>query len=131
LSGGQRQLVAFTRLILAQPRVLLLDEPTASMDDAQERRCLGVLNEELSPERTLVIVTHKRAVLSLVSRLIVVTGNRIVMDGSRDEVLAHLARPPAEVAAFPAAANEPPRKGAASNELRPAQVAAAGTLGGS
>jgi len=59
LSGGQRQLVAFTRLALARPGVLLLDEPTASMDEDLERHCLGVLNEEISGGRTLVVVTHR------------------------------------------------------------------------
>ncbi|MFT8251793.1 ATP-binding cassette domain-containing protein, partial [Salmonella enterica] len=44
LSGGQRQLVAFTRLLLCRPDIFLLDEPTASMDEDLERHCLGVLN---------------------------------------------------------------------------------------
>lgn len=93
LSGGQRQLVAFSRLLLTQSPILLLDEPTASMDDAQERRCLSVLAEELrNSERTMVVVTHKHSMLPLVNRLIVVADNRIVLDGPRDQVLAHLAQ---------------------------------------
>jgi len=87
LSGGQRQLVAFTRLILTNPDVLLLDEPTATMDDEQERICLQALAQEASRGKTLVIVTHKPSVLPLVQRVIVVAGNRIVLDGPRDEVL--------------------------------------------
>jgi ATP-binding cassette subfamily C protein LapB len=93
LSGGQRQLVAFTRLLLVQPSILLLDEPTASMDERQEQRCLAVLAEEMNArQRTLVIVTHKHAMLPLVSRLVVVGGSQILYDGPRDEVLAHLAQ---------------------------------------
>lgn len=92
LSGGQRQLVAFTRLLLAQPTICLLDEPTASMDEEQERRCLGVLTELLTPQTTLVVVTHKPSVLPLVQRLVVVAGGSIVLDGPRDEVLARLQR---------------------------------------
>jgi ATP-binding cassette subfamily C protein LapB len=87
LSGGQRQLVAFTRLVLTNPSILLLDEPTATMDDEQERQCLRVLAEEASHGKTLIVVTHKPSVLPLVQRIIVVAGNRVVLDGPRDEVL--------------------------------------------
>ncbi len=90
LSGGQRQLVAFTRLLLARPAVLLLDEPTASMDDEQERRCIRVLAEEAAEGRGLVLVTHKAALLPLVDRVVVVAGSSIVMDGPRDLVLQQL-----------------------------------------
>ena len=90
LSGGQRQLVAFTRLVLCRPRIILLDEPTASMDDDQERRCLGVLAEEARAGATLVVVTHKPNVLPLVERVVVMIGNGIVRDGPRDAVLKDL-----------------------------------------
>ena len=100
LSGGQRQLLAFTRLILCNPGILLLDEPTATMDDEQERRCLAVLTEEAKAGKTLVIVTHKPSVLPLVNRIIVVSGSSIVMDGPRDTVLQELsARSMAQAAA--------------------------------
>jgi ATP-binding cassette subfamily C protein LapB len=106
LSGGQRQLVAFTRLVLTQPNVLLLDEPTATMDDEQERQCLRVLAEEATLGKTLVVVTHKPSVLPLVNRIIVVAGNRVVLDGPRDEVLQKIsqANSPAQTKATPAAA---------------------------
>lgn len=90
LSGGQRQLLAFTRLILADTPILLLDEPTANMDQEQERRCLDVLTQEAQAGKTILIVTHKPSLLPLVGRLIVVNGNRIVLDGPRDEILARL-----------------------------------------
>lgn len=90
LSGGQRQLVAFTRLVLANSAVLLLDEPTASMDEEQERRCLAVLAQEANAGKTMVLVTHKPSLLPLVTRLVVVAENRIVLDGPRDAVLAQL-----------------------------------------
>ncbi|MES2533068.1 MAG: ATP-binding cassette domain-containing protein, partial [Pseudomonadota bacterium] len=88
LSGGQRQLLAFTRLVLADTPILLLDEPTANMDQEQERRCLDVLTQEAQAGKTIVIVTHKPSLLPLVNRLIVINGNRIMLDGPRDEVLA-------------------------------------------
>jgi len=93
LSGGQKQLVAFTRLILLTPGILLLDEPTATMDDSQERQCLQVLQAEAAQNKTMVIVTHKPSVLPLVTRLIVMAGSRIVLDGPRDEVLHKLRNP--------------------------------------
>jgi ATP-binding cassette subfamily C protein LapB len=96
LSGGQRQLVAFTRLLLSDSSILLLDEPTASMDDVQERRCLSVLAEEMRPDRTFIVVTHKHSLLPFVSRLIVMANGRVVLDGPRDAVLKRLGHPVAE-----------------------------------
>jgi ATP-binding cassette subfamily C protein LapB len=90
LSGGQKQLLAFTRLVLCDPAVYLLDEPTATMDDEQERRCLQVLLQEAQKNKTMVIVTHKSAILPLVTRIVVVVGNKVVMDGPRDVVLHQL-----------------------------------------
>jgi len=96
LSGGQKQLVAFTRLVLCNPDVWLLDEPTASMDDEQERRCLAVLAQKAQEGKSLLIVTHKPSVLHLVNRIIVISGSSIVMDGPRDAVLNELQRRTAE-----------------------------------
>lgn len=90
LSGGQKQLVAFTRVVLTNPDIWLLDEPTATMDDEQERRCLQVLAEEAQKGKTMVIVTHKPSVLPLVTRIAVVAGSSVVMDGPRDAVLQQL-----------------------------------------
>ena len=90
LSGGQKQLVAFTRLLLTKPNVFLLDEPTASMDNRQEQRCLQVLTEELSEQQTIIIATHKTALLNLVDRIIIMDNQRIVMDGAKAEVLKAL-----------------------------------------
>jgi ATP-binding cassette subfamily C protein LapB len=90
VSGGQRQLIGLTRLLLTRPAVWLLDEPTSSMDDETERRTLNVLAGSVAPTQTMVLVTHKASVLSLVSRLVVMAGGRIVLDGPRDAVLEHL-----------------------------------------
>ncbi|MEJ2528052.1 MAG: hypothetical protein P8Y49_08260, partial [Sulfurovaceae bacterium] len=86
----QKQLFALTRLILWSPLVWLLDEPTANMDDATERYLLKVLNENISKEQTLVLVTHKPALLSVVDRLIIVTNDGIVADGPKNAVLQKL-----------------------------------------
>ncbi len=90
LSGGQRQLVALTRLLLSNPSVWLLDEPTASMDEQTEQRCIQVLHQAIKPEHTLVLVTHKPSLLALTSRLIVIANHQIVMDGPRDQVISQL-----------------------------------------
>ena len=97
LSGGQRQLVGLTRLLLAQPRVMLLDEPTASMDSQLEARLMQHLFREVLPHSVLVLVTHKPHVLPLVNRIIVMDRGRIALDGPRDEVLQRL-RPAAGTA---------------------------------
>ncbi|WP_310936128.1 type I secretion system permease/ATPase [Variovorax sp. UMC13] len=91
LSGGQRQSLLLARLMLRQPRVLLLDEPTAALDEGAEREVIKMLRA-LAPGRTLLIATHRPAVLEAADRVIVVDGGAIVMDGARDEVLARLRR---------------------------------------
>jgi len=90
LSGGQKQLLAFTRVMLCQPAVYLLDEPTATMDEEQEKRCIQLLAQQARMGKTMVIVTHKPALLSLASRILVVVGNTLVIDGPRDTVLEQL-----------------------------------------
>ncbi|MDG4870167.1 ATP-binding cassette domain-containing protein, partial [Guyparkeria sp. 1SP6A2] len=70
LSGGQRQLVHLTRAFLRKPKVWLLDEPTASMDRRLEMQVIEALKSELKPTDTMVLVTHKVELLSLVERVI-------------------------------------------------------------
>ncbi|STZ64242.1 RTX-I toxin determinant B [Moraxella lacunata] len=91
LSGGQKQLVAFTRLVLTKPSVWLLDEPTASMDNMQENQCLQVLAQELQdPTKTLIVSTHKMGLLALVNRIIIMADGKVVMDGPKQAVLSRL-----------------------------------------
>ncbi|WP_407354427.1 type I secretion system permease/ATPase [Luteimonas sp. R10] len=86
LSGGQRQLLLLARTLVREPNVLLLDEPTAWLDDASERRFIENLQGWLS-SRTLVVATHRPAVLKWVDRVVVIDGGRVVRDGPRDTVL--------------------------------------------
>lgn len=90
LSGGQRQLINLTRVMLRKPKIWLLDEPTSALDRALEVQTIDMLRQSVKPEDTLILVTHKMEMLSLVERLLVVAEGRVVMDGPRDEVLAQL-----------------------------------------
>ncbi len=94
LSGGQRQLVALTRHLVADKRIWLLDEPTSGMDEGMEQHCVAVLAEALQAGRTMLLVTHRPALLALVERIVVIdpNGGGVLLDGPRDQVLAHLAR---------------------------------------
>jgi ATP-binding cassette subfamily C protein LapB len=98
VSGGQKQMIALTRLALACPRVWVLDEPTSSMDNDAEMKVVRMLKELLRPEDTLVVATHKTAFLSMLTRLVVVRDGRISADGPRDTVLAALQARPAPAA---------------------------------
>jgi ATP-binding cassette subfamily C protein LapB len=93
LSGGQKQLVGLTRMLLAQPKILLLDEPTASMDAQLETRVMSHLFDGLPTDTLTLVVTHKLGILPHVSRIIVLDRGRIVIDGPREEVLARLRQP--------------------------------------
>lgn len=90
LSGGQKQLVALTRVILASPRVWLLDEPTASFDDTTEARAIEALRSAIKSDNTLILVTHKLSMLELVDRIVILTPRGILMDGPRQVVLERL-----------------------------------------
>jgi ATP-binding cassette subfamily C protein LapB len=90
VSGGQKQMIALTRLALGQSSLWLLDEPTASMDNDAEMRIVRMLQESLRADDTLVVATHKTALLPILTRLIVIRDGRILLDGPRDSVLAAL-----------------------------------------
>ena len=85
-SGGQKQALLLARLLIRQPNILLLDEPTASIDDVSEKQLIDHLKLWLG-QRTMIVATHRRAVLELVDRIIVVHDGKIVMDGPRDQIL--------------------------------------------
>ncbi|MGI4850024.1 MAG: type I secretion system permease/ATPase [Janthinobacterium lividum] len=86
LSGGQRQSVAIARALLLDPKLLLLDEPTNSLDNRSEENFKTRLAAHLDG-KTLVLVTHRASMLTLVDRLIVVEGGRIIADGPKEQVL--------------------------------------------
>ncbi|WP_326838300.1 type I secretion system permease/ATPase [Halomonas sp. 328] len=89
LSGGQRQAVAIARALVSDPQVLLLDEPTSAMDHASEEAFKQRLSE-FAKAKTLVVVTHRTSLLSLVERIVVIDGGKVVADGPKEKVLAAL-----------------------------------------
>ena len=89
LSGGQRQNVALARALLLDPPILLLDEPTSSMDNTGEERLKQRL-ASISKNKTLLLVTHRASMLSLVDRLIIVDRGRIIADGPKESVMEAL-----------------------------------------
>ena len=89
LSCGQRQAVAIARAVLKNPSLLLLDEPTSAMDSASEERVRHNL-KIFAKDKTLLLVTHRTALLDLTERVIVLDGGRIVADGPKEQILAAL-----------------------------------------
>jgi len=96
LSGGQRQAVSIARALVQQPRMLLLDEPSSMMDPATEARLIDNLRSIKGI--TMLLVTHRMAMLPLVDRLVVLDQGRVVLDGPRNDVLRKLQGGPAPVA---------------------------------
>lgn len=89
LSGGQRQAVAIARSLILDPPILVFDEPTNMMDNRTEE----VFKQNVKKyykHKTLILVTHKGSLLSLVDRLILMDGGQIIADGPRDIVLKAL-----------------------------------------
>jgi ATP-binding cassette, subfamily C, bacterial LapB len=89
LSGGQRQAVAIARSMLYDPPILILDEPTASMDPTSENRLRKRL-KVLTEGKTTILITHKGSMLDLVNKLILIDRGKLVAYGPRDEVIRKL-----------------------------------------
>ncbi|MCY1280949.1 Toxin RTX-I translocation ATP-binding protein [compost metagenome] len=89
LSGGQRQNVALARALLLDPPILLLDEPTSSMDNPGEERLKERLTGMIA-NKTLLLVTHRASMLSLVDRLLIIDRGRVIADGPKDAVMEAL-----------------------------------------
>lgn len=86
LSAGQRQLVSFARAFIADPRVLILDEATASLDIPSERLVQHGL-QTLLADRTAIIIAHRLSTVAIADRVLVMEGGRIVEDGPTAELL--------------------------------------------
>jgi ATP-binding cassette subfamily C protein LapB len=90
LSGGQRQAIAIARSLVLDPPIMVMDEPTNSLDNRSEENFKTKLDRALAG-KTLLLVTHRASLLSLVPRLIVLDGGKIVADGPKEQVMQALA----------------------------------------
>jgi ATP-binding cassette subfamily B protein len=86
LSAGQRQLVAFARALLAEPRILILDEATSSVDVRTERQIERAL-ERLLIGRTAIVIAHRLSTIRRAARIVVLEGGRIVESGTHEELI--------------------------------------------
>lgn len=89
LSGGQRQGVAIARAFLMDPPILLLDEPTSSMDFSSEQQFKDRL-KTYAAHKTVIIVTHRNSLLDLATRIVVVDRGQVVASGPRDQIIQAL-----------------------------------------
>jgi ATP-binding cassette subfamily B protein len=86
LSGGQRQRIAIARAILADPRILILDDATSSVDTSTEGEIKRALSEVLTG-RTTFVIAHRLSTISLADRIVMLEDGRIVADGTHDDLL--------------------------------------------
>ncbi|MGB1198870.1 MAG: type I secretion system permease/ATPase [Thalassotalea sp.] len=89
LSRGQRQSIVLARAILNSPQILLLDEPTASLDARAEKQFIQSI-QATAKDRTMLLITHKMDLLKLVDRILVLDKGQLIIDGPRDSVIAQL-----------------------------------------
>ena len=86
LSGGQRQKIALARTFLRQPSIIILDEPTNSLDNETEQVMTSYI-EDSCKDKTVIIATHKHSLLSLVDRVIIIVDGKIIADGPKGKIL--------------------------------------------
>ena len=109
LSGGQRQRLAIARAILADPRVLILDDATSAVDPTKEHEIRDAMGEVMSG-RTTIVIAHRPATIALADRVVLLDQGRIVVEGTHDELLAGNPRYQ-EVLAAPSTSDESGRAG--------------------
>jgi ATP-binding cassette subfamily C protein LapB len=85
LSGGQKQTINLARSLLHDPKILLLDEPTSSMDQGTEKQVITSLTK-FTKEKTMIIVTHRNPIFSMVDRVLVLENGKVVADQTPEQL---------------------------------------------
>lgn len=101
LSGGQRQRIALARALFGTPKLLVLDEPNASLDRVGEQALLDTIDEMRRRGVTIVVIAHRPSMLEHVDKILVLREGKVDMYGTRDDVMAQLMgkQPPADESA--------------------------------
>jgi ATP-binding cassette subfamily B protein len=113
LSGGQRQRLALARAIIADPRVLILDDATSAVDPTKEHEIRGALQQVMAG-RTTIVIAHRPATIALADRVVVLAGGRVITEGTHAGLLASSAEYREILARAEPASDESP--GAASHD---------------
>ena len=121
LSGGQRQRLGLARALYGSPKLLVLDEPNASLDAAGDQNLLELVQRLKAAGLTLIAITHRNSLMPAADKIVVLREGQVMAFGSRDEVLAALTKANEQARARPAVAALPqapvlqqPRPGASA-----------------
>jgi len=105
LSGGQRQRIGLARALYGNPKLIILDEPNASLDSAAENRLMQTLFQLKEQKTTIILITHRLSLVAVADRVLLMKGGTVEAFGPRDEVMARLTRAvgaaPGKVAMMP------------------------------
>ena len=107
LSGGMKRRLLVAKALVHKPPIIILDEPNSNLDDQGERDLLTTLRRVKESGRTIIIITHRTSILSLVDKLLVMKDGVIANMGSKDEIMAALSAPKSNVARLPKKIDNP------------------------
>lgn len=93
LSGGQRQRIGLARALYGNPKLIVLDEPNASLDSTAENRLMQTLFQLKEQKTTIILITHRLNLVSVADKVLLMKSGMVEAFGSRDEVMSKLTRP--------------------------------------
>ncbi len=128
LSGGQRQRVALARAIYGRPKLIVLDEPNSSLDDAGEQALLKTLQSLKEQGSSVILITHRTSVLPQADKLLMLREGQVMMFGARDEVLAELQKAQSAGISAPGQARNSPSNAVSSGPSTQASPASRPTF---